>query len=1056
MHQNQKMLLKLAGVIALGILLDAVPWLLEDFFGLYLPALFTGTILVTILCSGFPGMVSATGSVLLRYALIGFMGGFEYANLEAPIYWVLYGVLIALLLHQFIRREWHRKPWKILIVILTFSLLIWILDLILPIVITGYYTEADESKLAEIGERLSRQFSPGRLPAILEDLWNKLLCISVSTAVALAVYHLFPGNRRRDFRNASWMQEPLPAEALSKIQAERKGYGHSLKSRITLLLVVALCSCTVMIAIVGLRNTSDLTEEGYYRVLKQAGIYAETLIPPETAAEYMELGLEAENYEQTRTLLRQYVLHTDRLSRLAVLRIADGECDVILDAPKESAAQDFGEPFGDELVREDLGDMPLEYLDNWSVYDYPSVGDRVYAVLWPILDDEGLPILIVLSEIRVPGVSENTILFVLRIVIEFSGFFILLISFGTWLSRYYMIYPIVSMSDQAKRISANLDDISRLDENIGMLQKLDIHTADETETLYKAVCQMARSVSGRMKDIQSLFEETVMALVNAIDAKDQYTHGHSSRVAAYSRQIAELAGKDEKESEEIYLSALLHDVGKIGVPEAIINKKGRLTDEEFAAIKQHPVIGYQILKGIKEYPYLSVAAHYHHERYNGRGYPEGLKGEEIPEIGRIIAVADAYDAMTSNRSYRNAIPQHIVREELVKGIGTQFDPDFARIMIHMIDLDTEYRMRETKSGENLSPTTSLRCDSIYHDCTEGVAITQKPASIHLCSQPDDGFPEDECLPTLIVFDSLDGKVHPGEEKNRDLLYLEYARIRLDGQVTEGNTRKAEIRLLDQETDLEQAVFGEPERGQRYKVSAVRYLDHARIRISDDKRTFDVILALPDTSRFVYIALSGEHCFIHNIHVESDSVEIGPNDIPRIAEEISFIKDCPEGDIPNLQVDAWRTNATAGIPIRDGLTLAFHSMSLPTARLVWHCPFISVFFSDDGRVNGANFREYMLLRLDGENWESDDHVNNKVQVEQRASFEGWNVWKDENKKGLDCTISIKREKNVITMETENLGIAIHSVTAILDDVQDVYVALTGDQCAITNIRVTHGE
>ena len=592
---------------------------------------------------------------------------------------------------------------------------------------------------------------------------------------------------------------------------------------------------------------------------------------------------------------------------------------------------------------------------------------------------------------------------------------------------------------------------------VGMVILLYVYALiDLNESLMIAQRNEVESYKEAHKREHTLFEQTTEALAGAIDAKDQYTNGHSRRVAEYSLEIARETGRPDEECEKVYFAALLHDVGKIGVPIDILTKKGRLTDEEFGQIKKHPVTGGQILSSIRQSPWLSVGARYHHERYNGRGYPEGLKGEEIPEIARIIAVADAYDAMTSNRSYRNAIPQHIVREELVKGIGTQFDPDFARIMIHMIDLDTEYRMRETKSGENLSPTTSLRCDSIYHDCTEGVAITRKPASIHLCSQPDDGFPEDECLPTLIVFDSLDGKVHPGEEKNRDLLYLEYARIRLDGQVTEGNTRKAEIRLLDQETDLEQAVFGEPERGQRYKVSAVRYLDHARIRISDDKRTFDVILALPDTSRFVYIALSGEHCFIHNIHVESDSVEIGPNDIPRIAEEISFIKDCPEGDIPNLQVDAWRTNATAGIPIRDGLTLAFHSMSLPTARLVWHCPFISVFFSDDGRVNGANFREYMLLRLDGENWESDDHVNNKVQVEQRASFEGWNVWKDENKKGLDCTISIKREKNVITMETENLGIAIHSVTAILDDVQDVYVALTGDQCAITNIRVTHGE
>ena len=99
---------------------------------------------------------------------------------------------------------------------------------------------------------------------------------------------------------------------------------------------------------------------------------------------------------------------------------------------------------------------------------------------------------------------------------------------------------------------------------------------------------------------------------------------------------------------------------------------------------------------------------------------------------------------------------------------------------------------------------------------------------------------------------------------------------------------------------------------------------------------------------------------------------------------------------------------------------------------------------------------MLLRLNGENWKSDDRVENNVQVEKRASFENWDVWKDENKKGFDSTISIKRNKNVITMRTENLGIAIHSVTTILDDVKDVYVALTGDQCAITNIRVSRGE
>ena len=172
------------------------------------------------------------------------------------------------------------------------------------------------------------------------------------------------------------------------------------------------------------------------------------------------------------------------------------------------------------------------------------------------------------------------------------------------------------------------------------------------------------------KNLLRLFEQTATSLANAIDAKDEYTRGHSTRVAEYSKKIAEQAGKSPSECEDIYYVALLHDVGKIGISEAIINKDGKLTDEEYEEMKKHPVVGNQILSGITEYPYLSIGAHYHHERYDGKGYPDRLKGEDIPEIARIISVADAYDAMTSKRSYRKSIPQVMVREEIVKGSGT--------------------------------------------------------------------------------------------------------------------------------------------------------------------------------------------------------------------------------------------------------------------------------------------------------------------------------------------------------------------------------------------------
>ena len=182
-----------------------------------------------------------------------------------------------------------------------------------------------------------------------------------------------------------------------------------------------------------------------------------------------------------------------------------------------------------------------------------------------------------------------------------------------------------------------------------------------------------------------LFEETAEALANAIDAKDKYTHGHSARVAMISRQIAEKAGYSEEFCEQVYYAALLHDVGKIGIHDAILNKEGKLTEEEFQEIKLHPVFGNQILSGIQQSPYLCLGAHYHHERYDGTGYPDHLAGEDIPEIARIISVADAYDAMTSSRSYREPISDAKVKEEIRKGSGTQFDPKFAEIMLELIE-----------------------------------------------------------------------------------------------------------------------------------------------------------------------------------------------------------------------------------------------------------------------------------------------------------------------------------------------------------------------------------
>jgi HD-GYP domain-containing protein (c-di-GMP phosphodiesterase class II) len=196
------------------------------------------------------------------------------------------------------------------------------------------------------------------------------------------------------------------------------------------------------------------------------------------------------------------------------------------------------------------------------------------------------------------------------------------------------------------------------------------------------------------KRVEEMNIQVVTALATAIDAKDKYTNGHSSRVAEYARMIAAHSGYSKSEQDEIYMIGLLHDVGKIGIPDEVINKPSRLTDEEFELIKKHPVIGNMILSSIKERPKLAIGARWHHERYGGGGYPDGIAGDKIPEEARIIAVADAYDAMTSRRSYREVMPQEKVLDEIRKGSGTQFDPKYANVMIELIENDKDYQMRE--------------------------------------------------------------------------------------------------------------------------------------------------------------------------------------------------------------------------------------------------------------------------------------------------------------------------------------------------------------------------
>lgn len=195
---------------------------------------------------------------------------------------------------------------------------------------------------------------------------------------------------------------------------------------------------------------------------------------------------------------------------------------------------------------------------------------------------------------------------------------------------------------------------------------------------------LQRRLDEKTKEMERVTIQAIMTVANTVDAKDDYTKGHSMRVAAYSELLAQRLGWSDEDIQNIYYVAMLHDVGKIGVPDAVLNKPFKLTDVEFRLIKGHTLMGAEILNDFRMFPNISIGAKYHHERYDGKGYPEGLKGESIPLVARVIGLVDSYDAMTSNRVYRKRLSDDVVMQELEKGKGSQWDPDLVDIFVDLI------------------------------------------------------------------------------------------------------------------------------------------------------------------------------------------------------------------------------------------------------------------------------------------------------------------------------------------------------------------------------------
>ncbi len=217
-------------------------------------------------------------------------------------------------------------------------------------------------------------------------------------------------------------------------------------------------------------------------------------------------------------------------------------------------------------------------------------------------------------------------------------------------------------------------------ESVGPMKKNNVFSIPSRESA-TAIMGLVNVIEDMKTQNKKMVEMTVKAILNALDQKDHYTFGHSMRVAYFSLVVGQQLDLNSEDMYDLELSALFHDIGKIGIPDAVLNKPARLEESEFQIMKQHPVKSGEILIGFEGFEQIARNARHHHERFDGRGYPDGLKGEEIPLYARIILIADTFDAMTSTRPYRQGLPYEVAFEELRQFAGTQFDAKLVEMFI---------------------------------------------------------------------------------------------------------------------------------------------------------------------------------------------------------------------------------------------------------------------------------------------------------------------------------------------------------------------------------------
>lgn len=696
--QNNPKALWIIGLCAAGLLINFLGFQLVGKFNLPLYLDNIGSSLSAALGGNIPGIIVGFFTNLIN----GIGNG-------TTVYYGCLTVLIALASAYYARRGFYnfRKPWKLLVPIITFALIGGGLGSVISWVLNGFAFEsgftvglAQSIHAGGVGsEFLSQLFAN-----LLYDLLDK----TITVLIVAAVFQLIPDRWKCRMRMTFWRQRPLTDTSTRDAHDEsRHSRGLTLRFKIILLIAVSMVAIGAAVIFIsyGHYRSSSIEEQiamgnGIVQVVSE-------VVDADRVEEFLEKGKSAEGYLEIEDRLRSIAESSDSIAYVYVYKILEDGCHVVFDP------DDNGEPGSEpgEIVDFDQAFMEeLPTLLAGGSID-PIISDETYGWLLtiykPLYDSEGVCQCYAAVDINMDHIAMGGYQFLVRMISLFLGIFLLIIGVSIWLAEYNVILPINSMDVATGRFAYDSEEARA--ETVERIRQLDIHTGDEIENLYHSVVkttedtvQYIEFTHAQNEALHKFQNGLILVLADMVESRDQNTGEHVRKTAAYTGIIMKQLKKEgvyadqltEEFIYDVYHSAPLHDVGKISVSDTILNKPGKLTDEEFEVIKTHTTAGAEVIgRAMKtvsgeDSNYLKEArnlACYHHEKWDGSGYPEGLKGEEIPLSARIMAVADVFDALVSVRSYKKGFSFEKAMEIIEEGSGNHFDPQVVKAFMDASD-----------------------------------------------------------------------------------------------------------------------------------------------------------------------------------------------------------------------------------------------------------------------------------------------------------------------------------------------------------------------------------